>query len=425
MDLHEPHLSLKDICVIFHVCKVSEDRFFNEFNIPAIVHRLKTNCDIDNGRYQTLLQRYGNIHLSPKEFRTIKREFFDFIILICKYVGFFAFCEALKQAGFDKLSKKIIDSRLEKQGQKFISRRVWRRELPNDEKLHAYYVKEKSKIDNNVYKNQARDIFRKEIATLNGKIDINVENKVKLQYLIDKRCILYFLLCQQYASEPEADEVLMEMRNVMPQDVDRTLFDTMFHSYMAFNRASSGQAERAEKHIQLASSASFFCARGFVCILVSLWSQYANTILYSQSRDKSLYCRANSNFITIQQCLQDVYEWDERHIWKTISELDMLRATVGITPKLEMCAIENIDDNSISQAKTMAKHLKEPKEIRRKMYYKVILARISEKSDPVAAIKYITTALELATDGCYDDRERNKLLNYLETCRNELPRPSF
>ena len=423
MEVKTPHLSSSDIFAIL-ICTSSNKV---RISIPAVLHRLKASCAIDSEEHDRLLDYFGD---PPKTDKESKRNFHCFIRSIASHVPFFTFCEALKQAGYCELSHQFLDTRLSKPGL-FVSRGVMEIDLPDEEELHLYYVKKKSKIDNNKYKNHARDKFRDKIDSLKEQLKKGLNNNEDtnaLQFIVNKICILYFLLSQQYASPPDVTEVLMEMREVIPHNTDRTFFDTIFHSYMAFNCASCGDTERAESHLKTATAVSSHCANGFVRILAAQWCQYVNNTLYwkSQGKEKSLIDRAKVCFNIIQQCLQDVNDGDERHIWKTISVLDMARVTVGITPRLEMCDIENIDDANIAQAKAMIEYLKEPKGIRRKMFYHIVFARVHEKVDRDAAMSHITVALELAPDGCYDELGREKIINYSRKLRGDRqPQPSI
>jgi hypothetical protein len=354
-----------------------------------------------------------------------KRKFYSFLKTVSEFVPFFGLCAALEHAGYVDLSRELIDGR--DINMTVVCRGVLKRELPNAKRIHSYYTHLKRSADNNVFENQTCTVLNEMITSLGNKLcqcsDINT-----LQLLADKRCVLYFLLCQQFPCVSERNKVLMKMRDSMPRGVDRTVFDTIFHSYMAFNWAITGNADTADKHEKQARIACSNCVAGFVSIVLAQWSQYKNNILYLKSdcTIKPYFHQAKESFQTIQQCLEDIEDIEDQNTWKTISVLDILRLTVGINPRLDICDISRIDDACIRDATAMLRLIDVPRDIRRRMYYYVIRGRLLEKTDPLQAKTYVSDALELARDGCYDNGEKNKIENYLRSLNDiELPSPTF
>lgn len=421
MEIAEVHFSTTDIIVIIKVFETIQATSIADIKIKAIVNSLRTLDVIDTEKQRQLLQDLKNIT------GTTKNTFYAFLRAACEYVPFFGFVDALEHAGYSELSRKLIEER--DKCTVSVSRGILKRELPNAKAMHTYYTNLKRCADNNLFGNQTMCVLNQMITSLDNETcrcsDFN-----RVQLLADKRCVLYFILIQQCCCIPERNIVLKRMRDTLPKNIDRTIFDTIFHSSMSFNWAICGDATTAEKHEKQARMACDTCIDGFVRIILSLWSQYKNNIFYLRSNcSEEVYLnKAKTDFSVIQQCVEELNE-DEQIMWKTISVLDMVRSTVGMHSKfktLEVCDIQMIEQRNVEYAKSMLDMVPVPKDVRRRMYYSVLRGRVYECTDRLRAKRCVEDALAIADDGCYDTAEKRNIETYLNrlSC-GDLPSPSL
>ncbi|XP_045201564.2 uncharacterized protein LOC123555075 [Mercenaria mercenaria] len=298
----------------------------------------------------------------------------------------------------------------------FIPKSVPKRILPHADNIRRYYIKLKVLADNNGFPLGTRVELNNRIAELDHMIS-ECKSSCKRQYFIDKRAIVYLLLTQQYADCCERNRVLKRLHDSMPQgnDVDRTIFDAIFHSFMAINWASKGNDHTADRHIQLARQASDTC-------LSSLPAVVANTGAHLMQSEMCLrHCSADAlsqgehDYAYALQLTNDLTD-EERSVWVNVIMVRRASSLLGIDL---FCNINEIqpDCRTVNQARNILTKLRQcklPLQKRHEMVVYLCIGRLHDiEGDKLNAVKYVQKALSLVQDGTFDSVEKANIKSYL------------
>jgi hypothetical protein len=367
---------------------------------------------IDDGQFDHILLKYA----------TFKGPYKDKLCLylqdILPIVSVTDFALILSDAGYSDICDSILSIGNTNLGV------VKKRQLPRAEIVHEFYITLKMLADDNAFMGSARSHFESMISEYILKLS-NSKSAGKRQLISDKLVAIFFLLAKQYSDVKERMGTFQRLRAIMPHDVDRTTFDAVFHSHMALNWAIQGDSEIANKHEQIAKTACDMCSPCLATAAMSLNSQCKNNRLFYENGKRNYLDRAYTDFErSMQHCV--TFSDEERRVWSTIATLEMSHSLLGINLYLEVCDIENILTGNIERARAIINRFKEPEEVRRKMFYKLAVARLHESKDPSLARAYLNEAIEMTDEGCYKEVEKINLQNYMDKLvAKYLPQPSL
>lgn len=367
---------------------------------------------IDKGTFDEMLLKYATFRGSYKDKLCL------YLQEMLRIVSFIDFCLILTNVGYPEVCDALLAMRNR------TANVIKHRYLPHAELIHDFYITLKRCADDNAFLLGPKFHFEGMISEFSQKLSL-CTNHGKRQILSDKLVALFFLLAKQYSDVTDRNKTVQRMRAIMPQDVDRTTFDAVFHSHMALNWAIQGDAATSDKHEKLARMACDTCSPCLATAAMRLNSQCKNNRLFYAGHPVDYLKRGYFDFEKGMQCSVDFGD-EERRIWSTISTLEMCHSLLGINLYLEVCDIDNIDQGHIERAGAILKRFEEPKEVRRKMFYKLAMGRLHELNDPSVAKAYIHEALVLTSEGCYKDIEKINIQNYLDTLvTKQLPSPSL
>lgn len=359
---------------------------------------------LNDADYISLLRRYSNQNMSAED-KT--KQCFSFIATISSSVTFEHFNRMLKAAGMYKLSNAII---AEKDGVLHSCPR--KRHLPHAEAVSEYFSNLKRCADNNSFQDGTRFRLESMITMLNKKLKgcVPDTNPEQFQILVDKRIMAYFLLAQQFSDMDARVKVMKRMRDSVPHNVDRTLFNVIFHSYMTVIWALKGYVETAESHEQQARFACHLCLPDIAGVISRLCIQYKNNVFFFRMHNKANLNHASKDFEEIFQMFDSMGK--DPQIYGLIAKLEMVHTLLGIDWNLDMCDIAKIQASDIEKSRQILSTLTGPCEIRRQMLVCLCRARLCENINPKEALIHAQEALSLAEDGAYYDIEKANIEKY-------------
>ena len=410
-------IRLADIVTILKVVERIEKQEMAQINILDIIISFNRMYPLHTGVYDELLTEYHKVEKTKGD---MKKLFYFVIDQIRQIVSFEKFNWILVDAGYRDLSNEITTER-----KGILLKPASKRELPHADTVNEYFSFLKRCVDNNSLQDGTRYRLECFIESLDQKISQCYENSGKLQLLIDKRVMLYFLLAQQFSEMENRLKILKRMRDCMPHDVDRTLFDTVYHSYMIVIWSIKDDPVTAAKHEERARFASHLCLPGLGSIILTLCAQYKNNIFYFRRHNSDDLVHATVNFEEVFQMFD--YVKDDPKIYSTIAMLEMVHTLLGIDWDLKVSDITKINPCNIEKARSILSSLEEPPETRRQMLYSLCSARVHERQNPGQAKMLARKSLDLADDGSYYSKEKTHIKNYLDVLSNEniLPHPQI
>lgn len=411
--LYDVHNGNIDISTILDVFSLLVDQLtIPKLDFNKVTSGVKKFGLIDHGTFDQLLLKYATFRGLYKDKLCL------YLQEILDIVSFVDFCLVLSNVGYPEVCDALLAMRNR------TANVIKHRYLPHAELIHAFYITLKRCADDNAFQFGPKFHFEGMISEFSKRLTL-CTNPGKRQIISDKLVALFFLLAKQYSDVTERNETVQRMRAIMPHDVDRTTFDAVFHSHMALNWAIQGDVVTSDKHEQLARMACDTCSPCLATAAMRLNSQCKNNRLFYAGHPVEYLKRGYFDFEKGMQSSVNFND-EERRIWSTISTLEMCHSLLGINLYLEVCNIDNIDNGHIERAGAILKRFEEPKEIRRRMFYKLAMGRLHERDDPSIAKAYIHEALVLTSEGCYKDIEKRNIQNYLDTLvSRHLPPPSL
>lgn len=354
--------------------------------------------------YTSAVKMWTHKHETAEE---NKRLFYSLFAKVLPLLTFEDFNNVLIDAGKLEMMKAII---AEKNG----VTQNWppKRRLPHTDTVHEFFANLKRCADNNGFQDGTKFGLESIITSLNNKLKTCQNNYSRFQLLVDEKVMAYFLLAQQFSNPDERLGVMQRMRDNTPHNIDRTLFDTIFHSYMAVIWSIKNDARTAESHEQKARFSNQFCLPGLMSIILRLCIQYKNNVFYFRRHQSDDLEHATLDFEEIFQMFD--YMVGDPNIYGTIAMLEMVHTLLGIDWDLNVCDINRIRPENIERGKEILSTLQKPSETRRKMLFYLCRARLHETTDTRKAGKYTRKALVLADDGCYYGVEKTNIQNYLD-----------
>lgn len=367
---------------------------------------------IDDRTYDDMLSRYATFRGSYRDKLVI------YLQEVLRTVSLFDLAMVLADAGYPKLCL-VLRSLCNR-----ITNVVNKRKLPHAAHIQLFYANLKRCTDDNAFIFGPKAHFEEMITDLNRKLETCTNNGMR-QIISEKLVVVYLLLAKQFSDTKERTKTMLRMRETIPMDTDRTTLDAVFHSSMALNWAIQGETVTAEKHEKLARIACETCSPCLATATVLLNSQLKNNRLFYRNRSADFLNRAYTDFEKGLEISAD-FDDDERLMWNTISKLEMSHSLLGINFYLEVCDINDIDPINVQRARTILDHLDQPHDVRRKMFYKLALARLNEGSALRVAIAYMQEVLILSEEGCYKECEKRNVTDYLELLiKKNLPSPKL
>lgn len=405
-------MSAKELNAVLRVLASLDTVTILEINIEDIIisfHKWKL---LEDGNYFLLLRKYSSENL-PIETRV--RQFYSFMETIIPMVSFGHFNRMLKAAGQYKLANIII-AELGGASQSC----PLKRRIPHAELINEYFANLKRCADNNWFQDGTRYQLEKMISSLTQKLK-NCgagSDPEQFQILVDKRVMTYFLLAQQFSDMDERLKVMKRMRDSIPIDADRTVFNVIFHSYLSVICALKDDATTAKGHEQQARFASHLCLPDIAGVILRLCIQYKNNVLFFKRHNRDDLEHASTDFEEIFQMFDSMSKDPE--LYGTIAKLEMVHTLLGIDWDLNVCDIVRIRSRDIERGKKIISALKEPCETRREMLLCLCRARLFENADPLKAQEYAREALTLADDGSYYDIEKTNIRIYIENLEMKI-----
>lgn len=368
-------------------------------NLSEILHNLHRKNVITAEQYCALQQKY-----SSSSFEDPWQGLFLLLIDICDIAGFevsFRACHASNNFQWYQASQ-IQQVTLTNEPAKKI--------LPCDQMLLSFITDVRKAVDDDVFSLGNKVSLGKLISIITDKIDSCQDQPERFQYQIDKRNVLYTVLAQQYLNIKDRNKVMRKMHDAMPNGVDRTVFNVLYHSLMSINCAIQRNTPSSEKHEQIVMQNNSNYSSRFLAIIAYTGSLYRTAVACQQEHSSDDFMITKLAFYQSMASTVGM-DPDEGMIHRGIIMLEHARDLLGIDLDCSMCDIQDIETKCIIRARDIMRILEdEDLPRRRKMKFLLNKGRLHELCNTTMAVEYVIQALELVND----ETEKYNMEKYLE-----------
>lgn len=313
----------------------------------------------------------------------------------------------LEKLGQHVLVRKIID--LNSGARVF----VVRTDVPNNNLTKELYHIWKNSQDDGLFIDIDNEI-KKNIDEINRRLSVQADYSVR-QQLLDRKIVLCVLRYQKCDTRRKKEDLLNQLCNNVPNDVDRRSLDVVLNGKRAITAAKDNRPDLVEEYIKMGWEVAERCLPCFAVYAM------VHDILYSY---RNLF-----NFSKSRRHLDKVVEWG--HIaWNRVQyERDNIRISwswlylqyvflslLRINSVFGMEDTEPINRGDLAQAKAALDKFGQilagiP--ARRKMIYSLARARYYQLTDDhETAITYAKEAVKISDDGSYFGIEEQNIRRY-------------
>lgn len=291
------------------------------------------------------------------------------------------------------------------------------------EEILKYHSRLKTDMDNNVFADRKLEFERraKELVASFSRI-ADLEEKT---FEVHKFAVVTFLRTTLYRDKESRDAILNEMRNSVPDDVDRTFVDLIYKGNMAKTAIYVGDEELAKKYIQEALVMGENCQESFVKVFTYHDQQQVYRCLYSMNPDAESMKNVSVVGQAGQAILQDLSE-EKSKIWRKVFVSETTMSLLKINRTFEVLVTEPVADQDRIMADQLLKALDtqtKSSEKRRDMLVYLCKARILEVDNPLLAKAYARKAKDYAKDGSFYPLDFLNISNYYKhLCHHTVPK---
>lgn len=247
----------------------------------------------------------------------------------------------------------------------------------------------------------------------------------KKTFEVHKFAVVTFLRTTLYRDKESRDAILNEMRNSVPDDVDRTFVDLIYKGNMAKTAIYVGDEELAKKYIQEALVIGENCQESFVKVFTYHDQQQVYRCLYSMNPDAESMKNVSVVGQAGQAILQDLSE-EKSKIWRKVFVTETTMSLLKINRTFEVVVTEPVADQDRIMADQLLKALDtqtKSSEKRRDMLVYLCKARVLEVDNPLLARAYARKAKDYAKDGSFYPLDFQNISNYYKhLCHHTVPK---
>jgi hypothetical protein len=373
-------------------------------DILSAVYKLKIFLMAQH-KYHYLLTQVLIINCSDKE------NILRFIYELSAFVSFSNLVGMLHFAGFEDLANRIRNNIGD------TCREIGYAELSGSMPfLQGFFYKQKSRLDDNLFHCRKRYL-----QLLFNKLTLGIRDLVDsdAQASVDKIATVTWLRVQQCEKGEDIKELINEMLNSVPCNVDKTLPRLVFKSKLAIAFELDDDSDTAEILLSEACAISELYSHPLMKAFLFHDTRYIHQLRFMRHQSEE-----NRNKVQAD-CVQaidffSVFENDLCCIYmKRLFSLYLVHNILNVGQNFEIDVSNEISTEEMTRANGILSCLERcfqsglPLEIRRKMIYLILRTRMHELVGDISiASTYFTQAYSLKDDGTFFGIEEDHLVNF-------------